>query len=319
MEVTKKNYAKYFIFVFIIILSAKGFAQNVPDELSTIYKTTPSKKYSDEFNGKRRNNSFDKGKWHYRQPQPWKKGLAVGQEFVEEKEGKLICYGRKKHRKAGAIVSNDYFQYGFYAFRWKTTGISQEQKNVWHPSVWGSLDDTRKNKVPGTYEKGMSWMEIDIMEFNTWKAKGTEWNADAPAYIWVDSLQAKVKVNQPKGKAFGWKKAMMTDGVKDKYKGKVIGKYDFDKWQVLGMEYHPEYLQLWQIDGDEWVKIGHKVFFTDNDVTPSLRTVPKKAIKPLYWYIGNLFLPHGKKAITEDDITEATLEVDWFRFYPIKK
>ncbi|MDO6736353.1 hypothetical protein [Wenyingzhuangia sp. 2_MG-2023] len=292
-------------------------AQDIPNDLKEVYQAEPSKKHSDEFNGNRKNNSFNTKKWHYRQPKPWRKGLAVGQEFVEEKDGKLICYGRKDKKKAGGIVSNDYFQYGFYAFRWKTTGIHEEGKNVWHPSVWGSLDDTKKGKVPGTYEKGMSWMEIDIMEFSTWKASRTDWNADAPAYIWVDSIQKRAKVNKL-GKKFGWKKAMMTDGKKDKYKGKVIGSHSFDEWQTLGMEYHPEYLQLWQIDNGEWVKIGHRVVFTNNDVKPSLRTVPKKAVKPLYWYIGNLFMPQGKTKVTEDQITDCTFLVDWFHFHKLK-
>ncbi|MDO6801341.1 hypothetical protein Q4595_02655 [Wenyingzhuangia sp. 1_MG-2023] len=290
-------------------------AQKLPKELKGIYECKPDAKYSDEFNGKRKNNSFDTKKWHYREST--KKGLGQGQEFVEEKDGKLFCYGIKEKRKSGAIVSNDYFQYVWYAVKWKTTGIYHNKRNAWHPSVWGSLDDTKKGKVPGTYEKGMSWMEIDIMEFSTWKASGTDWNADAPAYIWVDSIQKRAKVNKL-GKKFGWKKAMMTDGKKDKYKGKVIGSHSFDEWQTLGMEYHPEYLQLWQIDNGEWVKIGHRVVFTNNDVKPSLRTVPKKAVKPLYWYIGNLFMPQGKTKVTEDQITDCTFLVDWFHFYKLK-
>lgn len=306
------------IYVLISSIGLAVNAQNLPKELKEVYKRKASKKYSDEFNGDRKNNAFDTKKWHYRQPKPWRKGLAIGKEYVQEKDGKLICYGRKEQKKAGGIISNDYFQYGFYAFKWKTTGIHHEGKNVWHPSVWGSLDDTKKGKVPGTYEKGMSWMEIDIMEFSTWRASGTDWNADAPAYIWVDSIQKKVKVNQPKGKAFGWKKAMMTDGKKDKYKGKVIGSHSFDQWQTLGMEYHPEYLQLWQIDEGKWVKIGHKVTFTSNDVAPSLRTVPKKAVKPLYWYIGNLYMPQGKTKVTDDQVIECTLEVDWFHYHELK-
>ncbi len=314
-----KNFKHLFFVLYFIGIHFVFQAQNLPKELLKTYETEPLEKYSDEFNGKRKKNSFDTKKWHYRQPKPWRKGLATGSKYVQEKDGKLICHGRKDDHKAGGIVSNKYFQYGFYAFKWKTTGIADDQRNAWHPSVWGSLNDTHNKKVPGTYEKGKSWMEIDIMEFSTWKQNGTDWNADAPAYIWVDSLQKKVKVNQPKGKAFGWKKAMMTDGKKDTYKDVVIGSTGFDKWQTLGMEYHPDYLQLWQIDGDTWVKIGHKVTFTENDVPPSLRTVPKKAVKPLYWYIGNLFMPHGKTKITEEQITNSTLELDWFHYHSLKK
>ncbi|WP_033194542.1 LamG domain-containing protein [Ochrovirga pacifica] len=305
-------------YLFICLIAVATHAQHLPKSLEHTYETEANPRYSDEFNADRKHHKFDASKWHYRQPKPWRKGLATGKEYVQEKDGKLICFGRKHEKKAGGIVSNNYFQYGFYAFRWKTTGIHEEGKNVWHPSVWGSLDDTQKGKVPYTSGKGDSWMEIDIMEFSTWKASGTDWNADAPAYIWVDSIKKRAKVNKL-GKKFGWRKAMMTDGKKDKYKGKVIGSYGFNEWQTMGMEYHPDYLQLWLVDEGEWVPVGHRIHFTDNNVKPSLRTVPKKAVKPLYWYIGNLYMPQGKAAVTEEQITECTFEVDWFHFYDLKK
>ncbi|WP_111708271.1 LamG domain-containing protein [Lutibacter citreus] len=301
-------------FVMVGFLST---AQELPLDLRGVYKTKPNSKLSDEFNGNRANKSFDTDKWHFRRST--KTGLGQGKEFVQEKDGKLICYGIKDKRKAGAIVSNNYFQYGWYVFKWRTTGIDENKRNAWHPSFWGSWDDTRKNWVPETSGKGDSWMEIDIMEFSTHSKVSTDWSSDSPAYIWVDSLSQRVKVNVKPGPSFGWNKAIMIDGKTDKYKGEVIGTKGHDKWQILGMEYNPDYLQMWKKDGEQWVKIGNKVTFTNNGEIPSLRTVPKKAVKPLYWYIGNLFMPHGKTEIQEDQITNSTLEVDWFHFYPLKK
>lgn len=303
------------LFLFSIVSIVNG--QELPKELKGVYKSKPDFKYSDDFNGNRSNNSFDTDKWHYREST--KAGLGQGAEYVQEKDGNLICYGHKDTRKAGAIVSNSYFQYGWYAFKWKTTGIYEDKRNGWHPSFWGSLDDTRKNKVPKTYGKGNSWMEIDIMEFSTGGGEHTDWSSDAPSYIWVDSLQKKVKVNIKPGPSFGWKKAIMIDGKKDKYKGEVIGAKGHGEWQMLAMEYHPDYLQMWKKDNGKWVKIGNTVKFTDNDIPPSLRTVPKKAVKPLYWYIGSLFFTYGKTPIREDQITNSSLIVDWFHFYPFKK
>lgn len=306
--------------IIVIPMLAFGYvvsAQDLPVDLEGVYKSTANKRLSDEFNGERKNASFDKSKWHFRKST--KSGLGQGEEFVQEKGGKLICYGHKKKRKAGAIVSNNYFQYGWYAFKWKTTGIAEGKRNAWHPSIWGSLDDTRKNRVPRTDGKGDSWMEIDIMEFSTWSKTGTDWSSDAPAYLWVDSLQRKVKVNRGLGPSFGWKKAIMIDGKKDKYKGEVLGKHDFDKWQTWGMEYHPDYLQMWKKDENGWVRVGNKITFTNNEMPPSLRTIPEKAAKPLYWYIGNLFLPQGKTEIQEDQITNSTFEVDWFHYHPLLK
>lgn len=162
-------------------------------------------------------------------------------------------------------------------------------------------------------------MEIDIMEFSTGSGEATDWSSDAPSYIWNDSLNKRVKVNDPNGKAFGWKKAIMIDGLKDSYKGEVIGAKGHDKWQTLGMEYHPDYIQMWKLDGNQWVKFGNTVSFSDDDKIPTLRTVPKKAVKPLYWYIGSLFLSFGKPDISEEQITNSTFEVDWFHFHSLKK
>lgn len=310
--------SKQLMFAIACVFTTIGVnAQKLPKELKGIYECKPDAKYSDEFNGKRKNNSFDIKKWHYREST--KKGLGQGAEYVQEKDGKLICYGIKDQRKSGALVSNDYFQYGWYAFKWKTTGINENKRNAWHPSVWGSLDDTRGNKVPGTTGEGSNWMEIDVMEFSTGGGEHTDWSSDAPCYIWVDSLQKKVKVNRDEGPSFGWKKAIMIDGKKDKYKGEVIGTKGFDEWQELAMEYHPDYLQMWKLDGNSWVRIGNKVTFTDNSIPPTLRTVPKKAVKPLYWYVGSLFFTYGKTPIREDQITNSTFEVDWFHYHPLKK
>lgn len=305
-----------FITAFLMVgFSSK--AQELPPDLKGVYKSKPNSKLSDEFNGNRKKASFDTKKWHFRKST--KAGLGQGEKYVQEKDGILTCYGIKSERKAGAIVSNDYFQYGFYAFKWKTTGIPHNKRNVWHPSVWGSLDDTRKNWVPGTRGKGDSWMEIDIMEFSTGGGEHTDWSSDAPAYIWTESLQKKVKVNKGEGPGFGWKKAIMIDGKKDTYNGEVIGKYGHDQWQILGMEYHPDYLQMWKKDGDKWVKIGNIVNFTDDDTMPTLRTVPKKAVKPLYWYMGSLYFTYGKTPIREEQIRNSSFQVDWFHFHSLKK
>ncbi|WP_366182547.1 hypothetical protein [Flavobacterium ovatum] len=302
------------VFAFI---SVTAIAQDIPNELKSIYNAKADAKYSDEFNGNRKENSFDTNKWHYREST--KEGLGQGANFVQEKDGSLICYGHKELKKGGAIISNNYFQYGFYAFKWKTTGIYENKRNAWHPSFWGSLDDTRGNKVPGTNGNGDSWMEIDVMEFSTGGEEATDWSTDAPCYIWNDSLKKRIKVNDPIGRDFGWKKAIMIDGHKDSYKGEVIGIKGFDQWQTLGMEYHPDYMQMWMLDGNQWVEIGNKVTFTTDDTPPTLRTVPKYAVKPLYWYLGTLFFTYGKTAIREDQITNSSCEVDWFHFHPMKK
>lgn len=55
-----------------------------------------------------------------------------------------------------------------------------------------------------------------------------------------------------------------------------------------------------------------------NDAKPSSTTIPKICAKPMFWYLENLFLPHGKKPIEENEITDSILEIYWFRYYPFK-
>lgn len=319
---TRLNLKHFFLLATACVFTTGVFtlsAQDVPKALHGVYEQEADAKYSDEFNAKRSNNAFDTTKWHYRKTTKGRPGLGQGHQFVQEKNGKLICYGIKSQRKGGAIVSNRYFQYGFYAFKWRVKGMPHDKRNAWHPSVWGSFNDTRGESVPGTSTRGDSWMEIDIMEFSTSSKTATSWNADAPAYIWVDTLMRRVKVNKGYGPKFGWKKAMMTDGVKDAYKGEVIGAKNHHKWMTLGMEYHPKYLQLWKKEGKNWAAIGHRITFTSNEIKPSRKTVPRKAAKPLYWIIGNLFLPHGKTEIKEKQISNSRLELDWFRYHQLLK
>jgi len=305
------------LFAFLIGIGLVSTAQDVPSAIAYMYDNTPDWDISDEFNASRKNNAIDFEKWHYRKPTPNRVGLAAGTEYVQEKDGRLICLGRKDTRKAGAIISNKYKQYGWYTFRWKTTGIDAKKRNAWHPSIWGAFHNSKDESVPGTVGENSNWMEIDIVEFDSWSTTMTEWSADAPAYLWVDSLQQKVKVNHGRGPGFGWKKAIMFDGKTDKYKGEVLGGGNYDQWQTWGIEYHPEYLQMWLLDKGTWVKVGHTVIFTENDIKPTLRSVPKQAVKPLYWLIGNLYMPQNTNVpIKEEQITNSTLEVDWFHFYP---
>ena len=313
---------KYFlplVFLFFIGFNPNLIAQDLPEHLSGVYELQADPSYSDEFNGKRENNAFDTEKWHYRKGTKQRPGLGQGEMFVQEKNGKLICYGVKSLRKGGSIVSNKYFQYGFYAFKWRAKGMPHDKRNAWHPSVWGSFSDTKGSRVPYTAARGSSWMEIDIMEFMNHSKNKTVWSADAPAYIWVDTLMRKVKVNKGLGPKFGWKKAIMTDGIKTSYKGEIIGAKKHHKWTTLGMEYNPKYLQLWKKDGKKWVMIGHRITFSDNNIKPSKSTVPIKAAKPLYWIIGNLFFPSGKTPIVEAEISDSRFEVDWFRYHQLVK
>lgn len=288
-----------------LLLSIPFSAQEIPNEIKDLYRASVDRSLSDEFNAHRKENKVDLKKWIYRRT----KNSGASATFVQEKDGRLICKGIKAKKRAGGIVSRKYKQYGWYVVRWKTTGINPNARSAWHPSIWSGQTNGQHAKtadfkrIPNA--KG-GWLEFDMVEFETHRPHAV-WSADAPARVYAPSLNKLVKVNDANGKALGYKKAVMIEKVSS----------GFSDWQIWGLEYHPDYLQMWKKEGKVWTKQGRLIKF--NNQKPSLNSIPKSCRKPMFWYLGNLYLPHGKIPIKKSEITDSTLEVDWFRFHPFKK
>jgi hypothetical protein len=284
--------------IVLILLSGLSNAQP-PKKVKDIYDTKVDKSISDEFDG---NGEIDLKKWNYRQTKPT--GIAVGKKFVHKENGKLICYGWKKERKAGGIVTKNKSHFGFIETKFKVSGIFNDRQTIWHPSIWGAQCNGQVDFGKECLKSDGNWLEIDMMEFeNTPTAR---WSADAPARVRVESLKRSVKVNDNNGKKLGFKKAIMIKKVTD----------NFHAWRQLGLEYNPKYLQLWEVLNGEWTKMGRKIVF--NHKTPSLSSIPKECASQMFWYLGNLFNPYKNQKFEEKEVTNSTLEIDYFRFYPLK-
>lgn len=304
---SQKNKLKITLIGFII-LSINHLIAQIPSAIAHQYESTRDTSISDEFNANRPSNSVNLNKWNYRET----KESGASTRYVTEENGHLICRGIKADKKAGGIVSKQYKKYGFYVTRWRTTGIDPNERSAWHPSIWsgrvnGQIRPSARELAPIIDEGyGRGWLEIDFVEFENFSSNSTHWSADAPARLFVPSINKTVKVNDADGRALGFKKAVMVEKVDS----------GFSDWQVWGLEYHPDYIQMWKKTGNRWDKKGEIVHFVNNINDATKTTIPKAARQEMFWYLGNLYLPQGRTPIREDQITNSTLQVDWFRFYP---
>lgn len=286
------------LLMLFLFITASSYAQ-LPKEIRKIYKNKIDIRVSDEFDG---NGEVDLSKWNYRQTKP--NGIATGENFVRKVNGNLVCYGWKREKKAGGIVAKMQTHFGFIYTKFKVSGIVNSQQTVWHPSIWSGQCNGQTDATKECLKTGGNWLEIDMMEFeNTPTAR---WSSDAPARLKVSELKKSVKVNDVNGRKLGYEKAVMIKKVTE----------GFHEWKRLGLEYHPEYLQLWEVKDHEWLKLGRRIIFDNKK--PTIGSIPKACATPMFWYIGNLFNPYKNQKFVEEEVTNSTLEVDYFRFYPIK-
>ena len=287
----------------VAMFTGTVFSQNIPNQIKDLYKDRADYSISDEFNGKRTDNSVDLNKWDYRRT----KNSGPSTKYVREQYGYVSCKGIKADRRAGGIVSKEYKKHGFYTLRWRARGIDPAKRSAWHPSVWSAIGN---GQLPGSLSKrqvpniGDGWLEIDMIEFENFSTTNTHWSADAPARVRVPDLEKLVKVNDADGLSQGFAKAVMIPRVDT----------DFNEWQIYGLEYATTYLQMWKRTSTGWEEQGRRVVF--NDDTPSIGSIPNVARSSMFWYIGNLFLDQNPDKIKEYQITNSAFDVDWFRYYP---
>lgn len=144
-----------------------------------------------------------------------------------------------------------------------------------------------------TLGPGGDWIEIDFIEYEVGKLG---WSSDAPPFV-----------NGKKRKDTGDRAIMVprtTSGV-------------VNSWNVHGLEYTPDYLQVWRLNSKGWKKIGTKVNFKSGR-TFNETTVPKSARTFGYWYIGNLWLTQFSRFVDADQMQDTKFLVDYFRYYPRK-
>ncbi|WP_158968006.1 hypothetical protein [Paraglaciecola sp. L3A3] len=273
----------------------------LPAELANQYSSSVDDEISDEFNS----GKLDTSKWTYRKRAAG--GLGRGTEFVnfaaiDGTNEYVSLKGIGAQQKGSGISSLKAVDYGFYATRWRTTGIKTDVATSFHPAIWGFWGNAGEvNK--GISPKNRHTLEIDLMEFGNWPTP-THWSTDAPAFFDGKRIVATGSANES-DIDFDGDKAVMLGAPNET-------RINHSDWTTLGMEYTPEYLQLWEQVNGQWYKIGDTVFFTDKNTQTSINKLHRNKC---YWLLSNLFIEFGNKP---RDRSDTSLDVDYFRFYPIK-
>lgn len=257
----------------------------IPAEVTEKYNTTHNVIVSDEFDG----SSLNTDRW-YRRKELIKENKRVTEEdrFIELKEGKLVCYGMEG--KGGGIVSKNITSFGFYSLKWRVTGFPLNLKSSYHPALWSGKSNGRETL------KDNDWTEIDLVEVVS-RGNNVVTQADAPCRI------NNLKINDKTANGTLGEKAIMKSFYNDPLD---------EKFHIYGMEYTPEYIQVWEVKNNTWQKLGITVVFDDKNIG-TVSSIPKKCHSDMFWYLGNLWTGGG------DDNVKTTMELDWFRYYELKK
>ena len=260
-----------------VIVPEKETSYELPKEVRDEYVTTINWDVSDNFD------FLDFNKWEYRRPDD--KLIGDGRKYVSiTDQGYLSVKCDVSDERGGGISSLNYCRFGFFVTKFRIQGIRTNEKSHTHPAIWGyRYNMGEKGKLAPV--EGNDWMELDWMEYHSWSSVSC-WNSDAPPDI--DGKRHK-----------DLRSVMLDNDIKT----------EFGEWETIGLEYHPDYMQVWELVNGSWHKLGRKIHAGD----VQSRTVMKKScMQNMHWIISNAYFPHANG--TNDD---SWLFVDFFHFYPL--
>lgn len=244
-----------------------------PEGVEAFYETSPNPQISDDFNG----SSVDFTRWAYRNDD---KSLEWGTDensvYIESEvdHSWVTLKGIKQTVNVGGeieeglgsgLVSKNYTQYGFYILKWRIQGASYESGggSGWHPGAWGARCNFSYAPQGECISGLTNRLELDIIEgfehtsSTYWTSHLFEWG---PAAAPADRI-----------------KHLLTDG-------KV---YDWptSEWKIIGYEYSPEYIRLWENNQGTW-EIVQTYMFTANPSVEDVR-LNDQFRSPVYWILSN--------------------------------
>lgn len=286
----------------------------LPKEVAKNYTKSLDRSISDEFNSKK----LDYSKWGRRNS---------GGEYVENyfKDESLVLMGSDDDGtryvsmigtasegkiRTGGIVSRSTGYFGFYVVRFRFEGLNtpeiDENRTIWHPSVWGASRDNVEGVERSVAHNG-NWLELDFME---WYTPKNGWASHTVARF-VDETGKSRLVSTADNE-----KARMTEFQTE----------DYTQWATVGMEYTPDYIKMWRWVDGKWTPIeGNVVKFVDIDksnpaASYTLTTIGRDSATPTFWIIGNVvsrFLYNKiKDGTTKYRMDDMRADFDYFRYYP---
>jgi hypothetical protein len=244
-----------------------------PEGVEAFYESSPNTQISDDFNG----SSVDFTRWAYRNGNKaldW--GTDENSVYIESDADHswVTLKGIKQTVNVGGeieeglgsgIVSKNTSQYGFYILKWRMKGASYESGggSGWHPAVWGSRCNFSYSPQGECISGLTNRLELDILEgfehpnSTYWTSHLFEWGpAAAPA--------DRIKHLLTDGKVFDWPTT---------------------EWKIIGYEYSPEYIRLWEYNQGVW-GIAQTYMFTSNPSVEDVR-LNDQFRSPVYWILSN--------------------------------
>lgn len=262
------------VFAFISQLEAQ---QAPPGAIASLYNSSVDWSVSDDFS------SLNWSKWTYRKDDGTN-GIGEGSNYVYIVNNSYVSLrGNGGTDKGGGLSSLNPTHYGFYITKFRLLGgFPEDHSTAWHPSIWASpwnmgSNARQLNPLP------QDWVEIDFMEYIE------QW----PSYWHTQLIPRMNNVTEP----VSGRPLLYTRNT------------NFGSWTTLGLEYHPDYLQLWELVNGTWTKKGTKIWTSGYENTTS--KLHYKCRSAVYWILSNKY--HYPGGWYQGD---SWMHVDYFYYYP---
>lgn len=237
---------------------------SLPPSVANLYQSSPNTDNSDDFNG----SNLDLGIWQYRASDNKSTFDPTYVKIDTEGGNSFVSIKAKKSRDKGAgITSKKRTHYGFYITKWRVSFRGTNDMKGYHPSIWASAcnfssplecNDARNN--------GEKRLELDFME----GFKGGYWTSHC--LLWHSSKYRYM------------------------FRGKDTNYPTGSNWMTMAVEYTPDYLRLWEHDGNGWSVMMEHIIPLNHD-------------EDIYWILSN-FVDDPNSAAGSSQ-----LEVDYFYYY----
>lgn len=266
------------VFLFSSIFGLYSFAQHPPKQIENLYESKINWGISDDFS------TLDKNKWTYRRNDRIIGDSEKYVNIIDESYVSIMCDVSDK--KGGGISGKQFARFGFYITKFRIRGIEENgEKSHTHPAIWAYRNNMGVENKTAPID-GNDWIEIDWVEYYAWSAKNC-WDIDAPPNL--------------NGKRYKNLKSVMLEHNQ---------KTAFGIWEVVGLEYHPNYLQAWEYSDGKWRKLGKKIPAGNNQTRDMMK---KSCFQNVYWILSNGYFGHK-----EGSNKNSWLDVDFFYHFPLK-